>query len=613
MQGAMPAQGVTRPAPATTPQLCRRPPPSSSLLLRGARRPMPARRSSSGNNSGSGSGGGSAMHHGACPTNAPENQPDADAAAPADGGSNDSNPRSSQSNVFLYGSLDSYDDDGVDDSSAAFWHRPRAPPSFHLRHNGLDHDVVKTWDRDKEAGRVQRRQLFSFIDWKRHRSSYRYVHQLETLLTSRVLRGLLWPVMLFSSLAAGVVAWQSLAAAAASGALLAAAPSWLAPHYVPASLPALPAIPLEIFSLVSFAMALLLGSRISTSYGRWNEARQSFGRITTTARNMFRQSLALLPPEATGARALMCRWLIAYVRCAKWYLREDEPLRQELEPWLTRAELRALLRSPHPPNYCLAVLSRVLASTPGLDPYALVRLEEGLSDMMRGLSACDRILNTPAPLMFSRHATRLLTLFLVLLPLGLYPAMGVGTVFAEAIVAFALTGIEEVGISIEEPLSILPLEKLCVKAERQIADMLRIDAAVLAYVSREQTLRGAAGGSSPPQPLEAYGDEGPLREDYGGPSMASALRERAAMLKAATLAATVVSSSPRRAGRARPRPAPRRGPAAMERRRRREQRRKQREQKQEEEEEERQPHHRPQRRCSATSGRPPRAWTRTTS
>jgi predicted membrane chloride channel (bestrophin family) len=394
--------------------------------------------------------------------------------------------------------------------------------------------VVDTWDRDKEAGRVFRRQLFSFLDWRRHRSSFRYVHQLETLLTSRVLRGLLWPVIMFSAIATAVVAWQSLAAAVASGALLAAAPAALAP-YVPASLPSLPVVPLEVFSLVSFAMALLLGSRISTSYGRWNEARQQFGSITTTARNLFRQALALLPPEATGARALMCRWLIAYVRCAKWYVRENEPIFEELSPWLTRSELRALLQSPHPPNYTLAVLSRVLASTPGLDNYALVRLEEGLSDMMRGLSACDRILNTPAPLMFSRHATRLLTLFLVLLPLGLWPVMGVGTIFAEAIVAFALTGIEEVGISIEEPLSILPLEKLCIKAERQIEGMLRVDAAVLAYVSRELAVRGSAGGARPPLPLSDYTDEGPLGDAYGGPAMAAAMRERAAMLKAAVV------------------------------------------------------------------------------
>ena len=54
-------------------------------------------------------------------------------------------------------------------------------------------------------------------------------------------------------------------------------------------LPALPILPIEPFQLTSFALSLLLVFRTNSSYGRWNEGRRRFGRITTTCRDICRQ------------------------------------------------------------------------------------------------------------------------------------------------------------------------------------------------------------------------------------------------------------------------------------------------------------------------------------
>lgn len=59
--------------------------------------------------------------------------------------------------------------------------------------------------------------------------------------------------------------------------------------------------------------------------------------------------------------------------------------------------------SPHPPNFCMLVLSHAVANS-GLQEHAVVRLEEGLSSLSMSLSACDRILNTPIPLSYTRWA-----------------------------------------------------------------------------------------------------------------------------------------------------------------------------------------------------------------
>ena len=66
----------------------------------------------------------------------------------------------------------------------------------------------------------------------------------------------------------------------------------------------------------------------------------------------------------------------------------------------------------------------------------------------------------------SAQTSRFLTAFVIVLPFGLYPVLGNSwnhwaTVPASDFIAFFLLGIEEIGIQIEEPFSILPLEAMC--------------------------------------------------------------------------------------------------------------------------------------------------------
>jgi hypothetical protein len=56
------------------------------------------------------------------------------------------------------------------------------------------------------------------------------------------------------------------------------------------------------------------------------------------------QVLALVPRADVAARALFARWLVAFCRASKWYIREDEPLEEELRGWLEPSELQQLVR-----------------------------------------------------------------------------------------------------------------------------------------------------------------------------------------------------------------------------------------------------------------------------
>ena len=94
------------------------------------------------------------------------------------------------------------------------------------------------------------------------------------------------------------------------------------------------------------------------------------------------------------------------------------------------------------------------------------RMDQSVAMLVDLTGACERIFKSPVPLVYTRHTARFLTSFMICVPFGLWEATGNYwnhwlTIPATAFLAFFLFGIEEIGIQIEEPFSILPLEALC--------------------------------------------------------------------------------------------------------------------------------------------------------
>ena len=93
-------------------------------------------------------------------------------------------------------------------------------------------------------------------------------------------------------------------------------------------------------------------------------------------------------------------------------------------------------------------------------------IDSTISVLVDLTGANERVFKSPIPLMYTRLTARFLTFFLTLLPLALWGQLGESwnhwaTIPASFIVSFFLFGIEEVGVQIEEPFSILPLEAMC--------------------------------------------------------------------------------------------------------------------------------------------------------
>jgi ion channel-forming bestrophin family protein len=74
------------------------------------------------------------------------------------------------------------------------------------------------------------------------------------------------------------------------------------------------------------------------------------------------------------------------------------------------------------------------------------------------LGGCERLIRTPIPLHYTRFTSRFLLLWLAILPMGMWDVIGWATIPATFVMAVLLLGIEEIGVSIEDPFGILALE-----------------------------------------------------------------------------------------------------------------------------------------------------------
>ena len=92
-----------------------------------------------------------------------------------------------------------------------------------------------------------------------------------------------------------------------------------------------------------------------------------------------------------------------------------------------------------------------------LDPRHECIFQDNLTELDIAVGQCERILKTPIPTSYTRHTSRFLTLYTMMIPFALHSQCGnVGTCFASLFIAFGLYSIEDIGVTIEQPFGVLP-------------------------------------------------------------------------------------------------------------------------------------------------------------
>jgi putative membrane protein len=209
------------------------------------------------------------------------------------------------------------------------------------------------------------------------------------------------------------------------------------------------------FTLLGIALSIFLGFRNNACYDRWWEARKEWGLLVAVARDFARQTLIVnaRADASTGARAGLLHLVIAFAQALVCHLRSGQDIAK------ARARLPADLvgafdASRNPPD---VILRRIGAIVADLQAQAQISdIQFGILDTTIGrmsgvLAACERIRNTPVPFGYTLLLHRTAYIFCFLLPFGFADALGWGTPFASALVAYTFFGLDALGDELEEP------------------------------------------------------------------------------------------------------------------------------------------------------------------
>lgn len=95
--------------------------------------------------------------------------------------------------------------------------------------------------------------------------------------------------------------------------------------------------------------------------------------------------------------------------------------------------------------------------------------------MTDALGGCERIRKTPIPFAYAHHIKLFVVLFCFTAPFAMSEAMGWYTPLVAGILAFALLGIDEIGVEIEDPFGVdendLPLDAIEATIARGLDDL----------------------------------------------------------------------------------------------------------------------------------------------
>ena len=316
-----------------------------------------------------------------------------------------------------------------------------------------------------ERSRRFRRTFFTHEDWTRHRASDRLTKNLRTTFKSGVVRQLANELCLVTIVSVSLCLWNCLLVTGYQDFFGLLHPPLLT------GMPLL-SLPLEPFSLSSPALGLLLVFRTNASFSRWAEARKAWGAVVNHCRNLLRLGASWIRDDDSGIsrthleRLANATW--AFARCLQRHLlgeqEDDEAFRVDIRQYLSPATAQNLIDARHKPARALFDLSNVINALP-LPYLRRLELDKSVVALCDALGVCERIFSSPVPLVYTRHTARFLGFWTLTMPLGLWNAFDaswnhIALLPASLLMSFFLFGIEELATQLEEPFSILPIDKL---------------------------------------------------------------------------------------------------------------------------------------------------------
>ena len=222
----------------------------------------------------------------------------------------------------------------------------------------------------------------------------------------------------------------------------------------------MPAMPL---TLLGSALVVLTSFRNSSAYNRWWEARTLWGALVNNSRSFARQVLTLIEDEGetNPVKAVLLRRHVAYVKCLSAHLK-GENCGAEVQDLVGVDEFERRHETNNFPNDLLNVSALMIAKeyeAGRLDSIRLARIESTLVDISNCQGGMERIANTPLPYPYVAFPRLFITLFCLIVPIGLVETLGWFTPLASTVVGFMLLAIEKIERNLDSMLRVTEFER----------------------------------------------------------------------------------------------------------------------------------------------------------
>ncbi len=238
------------------------------------------------------------------------------------------------------------------------------------------------------------------------------------------------------------------------------------------------------FEFAGVALGLLLVMRTNAGYDRWWEARKLWGGIVNQSRNLVISSMSYGPTNSEW-REKFVRWAAVFPHVARLSLRGERPS-SEVANLVGAENADQIAAADHMPSFValkLGDLLREACDRLEMDKFAFIQVDRERALLIDHVGACERILKTPLPRLYSIKIRRFILLFLLTLPLSLLHRLNGDWIvpFITMLVAYPLLSLDQIGVELENPfstsnLSHLPLDDISATIERNLLDVLKVSA-----------------------------------------------------------------------------------------------------------------------------------------
>lgn len=235
-------------------------------------------------------------------------------------------------------------------------------------------------------------------------------------------------------------------------------------------------IPVVVHSIIGVALGLLLVFRTNSSYDRYWEGRRTVGDMVSRCRDLARQTTAYVAGDEDRMK-LAGRYIIAFYTTVRRQLRQEHH-HPELVALLGDELVEQLDHSEEPPLTVATWLTQLYVSAADdgvVSEQRLRTLDTNLTQLIQNWSDAERIHKTPVPFAYAHHIKVFLTLFCFTVPFALAHVTHWYAVMGAMVVAFALFGIDEIGVEIEDPFGYdendLPLDEIGAQLEVDVSSI----------------------------------------------------------------------------------------------------------------------------------------------